>query len=196
MTGHCAYAIDAETVRQLGADDSEVKLAAIQKLLGAADPQAAVLLKALQGETLVRFKEQVLIVDGDSARDAVSGVQVSAPAEHREAIVLNNRLRAALDGAIAALNLVSSDTAERLAAARAVVDDPSEAMLPLIRTALSTESDSEVKRFLNQARALIEIKSSDPAVRREAVKLIGSSDNPEAYARRRLLRCARLSAVF
>ncbi len=68
--------------------------------------------------------------------------------------MINNRIRAALDGAIAALKLVSPDRAERLAAARAVAGDPSDEMLPLIKTALNKESDDEVKRLLNQARAL------------------------------------------
>ena len=174
------FAIDSETAKQLGAEDGDVKLAAIQKLVGAADPAAIALLKALQDDVLVLFKGRLVIVDGSGAKDALSGTPVDAPADQREAIMINNRIRAALDGAIAALKLVSSNRAERLAAARAVAGDPSDEMLPLIKTALSKESDDEVKRWLNQARSLVEIKSGDAALRRDAVNLLGSSDNPQA----------------
>jgi urea transport system permease protein len=94
--------------------------------------------------------------------------------------VVNNRIHAALDGAIASLKLVSPDRAERLAAARAVAGDPSDEMLPLIKTALNKETDDEVKRLLNQARALIEIKSSDAALRREAAKFLANGDIAQA----------------
>ncbi len=175
-----AFAIDGETAKQLGAEDGDAKLAAIQRLVGAADPAAIPLLKALQDDALVLVKGRLVIIDGDKAKDALSGASVDAPADQREAITVNNRIRAALDGAIASLKLVSPDRAERVAAARAVAGDPSDEMLPLIKTALSKETDDEVKRWLNQARALVEIKNSDPALRRAAAKLLGVGDIPQA----------------
>ena len=53
-------------------------------------------------------------------------------------------------------------------------------MLPLIKGALAKESDPQVKALLAQARAALEIKHADPTVRREAAKLLGESDNPQA----------------
>ena len=53
-------------------------------------------------------------------------------------------------------------------------------MLPLIKNALEKESDAEVKALLVQARATIEIKSSDATVRRAAVKLLGETKVPQA----------------
>ena len=126
------------------------------------------------------FKGRLVIADSSGTKDALTGAPVDAPAAQHEAIMINNRIRAALDGAIAALKLVSPDRAARLAAARAVAGDPSAEMLPLIKTALDKETDNEVKRLLNQARALIEINSGDAALRREAAKLLGSSGNPQA----------------
>ncbi|MGH6629464.1 MAG: urea ABC transporter permease subunit UrtB, partial [Burkholderiales bacterium] len=122
----------------------------------------------------------LLIVAGGGAKDALSGDAVDAPADKLEAIVINNRVRSALDGAIAALQLISPERAERVAAAKTVANDPSEEMLPLIRSALEKEADAEVKALLGQARAVIEIKSSDRAVRREAARLLGESNNPQA----------------
>ena len=175
-----AYAIDGATAKQLGAEDGDAKLAAIQKLVATGDAAAIPILKALQDDILVLVNGRLAIVEGSGAKDALSGEPIVAPADKREAIMINNRIRAALDGAIAALKLVSSNLDERLAAARAVAGDPSDEMLPLIKTALSKESDDEVKRLLNQARSLVEIKSGDAALRRDAVNLLGSSDNPQA----------------
>ena len=123
-------------------------------------------MKALQDDSLVMVKGRLAIVDGDAIKDALNGEPINAPADQRDTIVVNNRIRAALDGAIASLKLVSPDRAERLAAARAVAGDPSDEMLSLIKTAFNKETDDEVKRLLNQARALIEIKSSDAMLRR------------------------------
>jgi len=173
-------AIDVETAKQLAAEDGDVKLAAIQKLVASADPAAIALLTALQDDVLVLFKGRLIIAGSGGTKDALTGAPVDAPAAQHEAIMINNRIRAALDGAIAALKLVSPDRAVRLAAARAVAGDPSAEMLPLIKTALDKETDNEVKRLLNQARALIEINSGDAALRREAAKLLGSSGNPQA----------------
>jgi urea transport system permease protein len=113
-------------------------------------------------------------------KDAVTGVTLDAPPDKLEPIVVNNRIRGALDGAIAALKLVSPKSAERLAAAKAVANDASEEMLPLVKRALEKESDAEVKAVLAQARAIIELKSTEPATRRSAVKLLGESNNPQA----------------
>ncbi|MEO6163254.1 MAG: urea ABC transporter permease subunit UrtB [Candidatus Binatia bacterium] len=175
-----AYAIDVEAANQLGAEDGDAKVAAIRKLVADGDGAAVQLLTALQNEALVTFKGRLLIVDGSGAKDALSGEPVNAPAAGRQAIVVNNRIRTALDGAVAAFTLADVDPAERLAAARVVADDPTDAMLPLVKTALDKETDSDIKRLLAQARALIEIKSVDAAVRRGAVKLLGASDNPNA----------------
>ena len=122
--------------------------------------------------------------------DALTGAAVNAPADKLEALIVNNRIRGALEGAIAALKLISPERQERLAAAKAVADDASEEMLPLIKNALEKESDAEVKALLVQARAMIEIKSSDATVRRAAVKLLGETrGNPQA--KQILLNCCR-----
>ncbi|MGH7817214.1 MAG: urea ABC transporter permease subunit UrtB, partial [Candidatus Binatia bacterium] len=175
-----AHALDRALAKQLAAEDSDAKLEAIKKIVAAGDAAAIPLLKAMQDDVLQLFNGRLLIVAGGGAKDALSGDAVDAPADKLEAIVINNRVRAALDGAIAALQLISPERAERVAAAKTVANDPSEEMLPLIRSALEKEADAEVKALLGQARAVIEIKSSDRAVRREAARLLGESNNPQA----------------
>ena len=174
------HAFDPALATQLAAEDSDAKLAAINKLVASGEAGALALLKAMQDDALQLFKGRLVIVAGGSVKDALSGEAIDAPPDKLEAIVINNRVRGALDGAMAALKLVSPERAERAAAARTVASDPSEEMLPLIKAALAREADSDVKAILAQARALIEIKSSDAAVRREAAKLLGESQNPKA----------------
>ena len=174
------HALDPAVVKELGAEDGDVKLQAINKLIAAGDAAAIPLFKAMQDDALQILNGQLVIVTGGVVKDALSGATIDAPADKLETIVVNNRIRGALDGAIAALKLVSPDREERLAAARAVANDASEEMLPLVRRALEKESDAEVKALLAQARAVIEIKNADPAMRRSAAKLLGESNNPQA----------------
>ena len=174
------HAFDPALAKQLASEDSDAKLAAINKLVASGEPGALALFKAMQDDGLQLFKGRLVIVAGGSVKDALSGEAIDAPPDKLESIVINNRVRGALDGAMAALKLVSPERAERVGAAATVASDPSEEMLPLIKAALAREADSEVKALLAQARALIEIKSSDAAVRREAAKLLGESQNPQA----------------
>jgi urea transport system permease protein len=113
-------------------------------------------------------------------KDAETGAVVDAPADKLEAVVANNRVRGTIDGAIAALKLISPNREERLAAAKAVASDASAEMLPLVRQALVKETDAEIKALLGQARAVIELKDPDPSVRQNAVKLLTESHNPQA----------------
>lgn len=174
-----AYGLDEAVVKQLGSDDGDAKLEAIDRIIEAGDAAAIPILKAMQDDSLQRFNDRLVIVVGDKVTDALTGAAVEAPPDKLEALVVNNRIRGALDGAIAALKLRSPERGERLAAAKAVADAASEEMLPLIKSALEKEADTEVKAWLAQARAMIEIKSSDAAVRRAAVKLLSESRNPQ-----------------
>lgn len=175
-----AHALNPALAKQLAAEDSDAKLEAIKKIAAAVDAAAVPLLKAMQEGTLQVFNGQLVIVAGSSVKDALSGALVDAPAEKLEAIVVNNRVRGVLDGAIAALGLISPQREERLAAAKIVANDPDGEMLPLINAALVKESDGAVKALLAQAWARIEIKSSDVAARREAAKLLGESNSSQA----------------
>ena len=175
-----AAALDEAAVKQLGDEDGEAKLEAINKLVAAGDVAAIPIFKAMQDDALQRFNGRIVIVADGKVTDALTGAAVNAPADKLEALVVNNRIRGALEGAIAALKLISPERQERLAAAKAVADDASEEMLPLIKNALEKESDAEVKALLVQARAMIEIKSSDATVRRAAVKLLGETKVPQA----------------
>src|SRR5436190_11355587 len=85
-----SFALDPAVVKRL-AGDNDAKIAAIAEIVATGDPEAFDLLKKLgEGE---------LKVDG-------------------EEIVVNNRVRREIEGAMAALRLVSADREARLAAAK------------------------------------------------------------------------------
>jgi urea transport system permease protein len=174
-----AHALDPAAVRQLAAEDGDAKLAAINRLVTEGDVAAIPLFQAMQDDALQIFIGRVVIVAGDGAKDAVTGEALDAPPDQLETIIVNNRIRGALDSAIASLRLVAPDPRERLAAARAVAADAGEEMLPLIERALAKETDPEVKALLAQAGAAIALKSPDADRRRQAVQLLAQSKDPQ-----------------
>ena len=174
-----SYALDSSTIRQLADEDSEVKLAAISEIVALREVSAIPLLRAMQDDTLRFLNDRLFVVADEIVKDAVSGETVKIAPESLEAVVINNRLRTALDSAIAALNLLSANRAVRLEAANAISNNPPEEFLPLIKDEMTKESDADVKALLARAAAVIEIKSPDARVRRGAIKLLVESDHPE-----------------
>jgi urea transport system permease protein len=174
-----AHALDAVAVKQLTAEDGDTKLAAINRLVTAGDTAAIPLFQAMQDDALQVFNGRVVIVTGDGVKDAVSGETLAAAPDKLESIIVNNRIRGALDSAIAALRLVAPQREERLAAAKAVAADASAEMLPLIERALEKETDAEVKALLAQAAAAIGLKSPAAERRRQAVQMLALSENPQ-----------------
>ena len=177
MTGAApaTYALDQAVVTQLAAEGGDAKIEAINKLVAAGDAAAIPLLQAMQEDRLQLFSGRLVIVTDAGAKDALTREAVQAPSDRLEAVVINNRVRGALDAAVAALRLTAPERETRRAAATQVAADPSGEMLPLIKRAHERETDAEIKALLAQAGAVVEIKSPDAAVRRQAIKLLATS---------------------
>lgn len=174
-----AHALEPAAIGQLAAEDGDSKLAAIDRLVAEGDVTAIPLFQAMQDDALQIFNGRVVIVTENGVQDAVTGKAVSAPPDQLESIVVNNRIRGALDSAIASLRLLVPERSERLAAARAVAADAGEEMLPLIDRALAKETDPEIKALLVQAAAAVALKSPDAGRRRQAVQALSLSKNPQ-----------------
>ena len=71
-----AQAIDAATVKQLAAEDSDNKLAAINKLVTSGDAAAIPILKAMQDDTLQVYQGRIVISTETGVRDALTGETV------------------------------------------------------------------------------------------------------------------------
>ena len=130
MSAHAA--LDPHQVRQLAADDSSDKVAAIRQLTQTADPDAVRVLKALWPKTACFWPAtRCSIVDGDQAFDAASGQKLKTPA-NPESVTVNNRIRGELASALAALKLFDADAGIRLASAQKLQSQVTPEMAPLL----------------------------------------------------------------
>ncbi len=174
---NAAGALDEQTVAKLGADDANAKNEAVNALVASGDEAALALLLSVQaGEASVTPAGRVVIVKGDQVFDAATMAPITPPPDQFESIVINNRLRGTLDAAVGALKLLSPDRATRLASARAIESTSQGAVLPLIEKALSKESDPAIKSSLEQTKASLNLKSTDPAARLAAVQKLGETN--------------------
>jgi urea transport system permease protein len=176
--GPCpVFAQDASTLEKLAFGESDEQVEAIAQLVAVGNDQAAVILQAFADGELVTAGKRVLIVKGDSAADALTGAKLSAIPADREDITVNNRLRRELAAALAALKLVSPQRDVRLAAAKELGAGADAAMLPLVKKALSQETDASIKPMLEQIAATLELRADDRNARLAAVKKLASSNN-------------------
>ena len=172
-----AYALDAEVVKKLAAEDTAPKLEAINALARAADPTALPVLEALRdGNLNVTPDGRVLILIDGVAKDAATGEALAQVPSGLEAVGINNRVRSALDSALSAFALFSSDREKRLQAARGMEGSTSVSLLPMLDKALDKEGDPQIRSSLEQTRAGINVADRDPKVRLDAVKVLGQSN--------------------
>ena len=170
-------ALDPAQVRQLAAEDSTEKVAAIRQLTQTADPDAVRVLKAMAEDSLFLSGDKALIIDGDKAVDAITGKPVNMPA-NPESVTVNNRIRGELSSALAALKLFDSDLAVRLASAQKLQSQVTPEMAPLLARALEKEIDPQIKALLTLAYAQANLKNADPAARLAAVKELAETSSP------------------
>ncbi len=175
-----ASALNPDTVQKLAFGESDEQVAAVAALVAEGDAPAAVLMQALADGELQTAGKRVLIVKGEDGIDAVTGLKVSPLPAEREYVSANNRLRRELATALAVLKLASSDRAVRFAAAKELARGVEEAMLPLLKQALASESDPVIKPMLEIIQATVELRSGDKATRIGAIRILSVSKNSNA----------------
>ena len=172
----------ADAVAGLAGDSYGDRAGAVEKLGALGDPRAVPLLKALgEDRVFVASDKRVLISPGDDKRpmtDAATGADagVQSGAEH---VRLNNRVRSAIEGALARLTLFSPNASDRLGAAREAQRHPSADQLPGLQKALAAEKAPEVRRALERAIAAAEIGGGDSAQKLAGIALLAGSLDPE-----------------
>ena len=146
-------ALDPALLKQLADDDSDTKIAAIQRMGQSGDAEALTALESL-------------------AEGSLNGPD-------GQAISINNRIRGEIDGAMALLRLVDPNPATRLKAARelaaAQAEAPDPRLAPLLAKAEARENDVAIKALLTQAHAMVSLKDADPALRIAAVEALADS---------------------
>ncbi|WP_416761291.1 urea ABC transporter permease subunit UrtB [Roseateles sp. So40a] len=189
-----AHAVTQAQALSVAQGETDDRIAAIGRLVAAPDARTAPLLQALADERLKLGADQrVLIATDTGVVDAATGTPVTLPPDAQsslEDVLLNNRLRGELDGALAALHLSSADKTERLRAAKALMGSGGDdARVALLDTAIAKEQDATVLDALKLSRAAALAASPDADKRRAAAKLLGESHSPET----RLLLNQRLA---
>ncbi len=172
-------ALDPDVVKQLAAEDSDAKIAAIQQLGASGDRDAVKVLKALTDDALFTTPDgRVFLMPEDKAIDAATGAEIGPEPEEYESITINNRIRAELANALAGLRLMNPDKSVRLTAARELQTNAGIELAPILAQAFAKESDGEIKKLLKFALAQANLASPDAAQRLAAVEALAESASP------------------
>lgn len=172
-----AHALTAEAARAMAAGDTDERIAALQQAVAAPDDATVAFIRAMADDAVKIAGGRAIVVKDGQGTDPVTGAPVSVP-DDAEDVVNNNRMRGEFDTALASLQLMSPDAAQRRAAIDALRDESDEARLPLIDKALAAEREPGLKARLEAIRARIQLSASDPAQRQLAAQALSASGNP------------------
>ncbi|MDT7953220.1 MAG: urea ABC transporter permease subunit UrtB [Acetobacteraceae bacterium] len=118
------------------------------------DPRAAVVLEALQAGRLVVGPDKAFYIKDPSGTLVAAGTgEPATAAGPTRPVRLNNSVRRSIDSALGSLRLFARDPNDRATAAEAVFKARDAAALPVLDRALAKETDPDVRRTLQQARA-------------------------------------------
>jgi urea transport system permease protein len=122
--------------------------------------------------------------DGASARfmDVMNDEEIEgASTSQFSRVTINNQLRRSLRTALATLELGSEDVKVRLAAVREMMRTMDQDSASLLRTRLAAEQDGKVLEEIHTALAMVDVASTDPAVRLAAVGKLHGHLLPEIH---------------
>jgi len=169
-----AHALTAEQAKAMAIGEGDARIEALRAAITGADDKTIAFIQALADDAVKLVADRPVIAKDGKAVDPVTGVETALP-DTAEDVMNNNRMRGELDGALAALQLLSTDVAVRRAAVKTLQGDADESKLPLIDKALAQETAADIKDQLEQLRAAVLLGSSDAAKRLEAATLLGQS---------------------
>ena len=149
-----APALDRAALEKLAHGENDPKIEAIGALVAEADPRAI--------DVLAKFAAGEVEIDGKKSE-----------------VVVNNRLRGAVNDALAALRLLSPERATRFAAAKELAAGADPSMLPLVNRALEKEADPDIRSLLE----LVDSPRVPMAARRATPTRTSASRRRRACAR-------------
>ena len=171
-------ALSAEDVSGLADDSAGEKIVAIDRLVASGDPRAAAILRAMREDALSSTADRVLVIaQGSDYVDALTGTKATVDSASMTSVTINNRVRARLDAALAALDLLASDVTVRASAITALEKGADPSLAPLIEAAYAKEPDKALKSRLAVVRAASRIAGVDRGARLEAIAQLSESDN-------------------
>ncbi len=166
-----AWALSPQLQLRIVVGEGDARIAALHEAVARGEPALAPFLQALQ-EGRVRAKAQQVWVQG---------VGAEAPPDAEEPM-LNNRMRREIETALAGLQLLSADTAQRALALKALRDEATPERLPLFERALKAETDAGLRAQLEDLVAAAGLASPTVEQRLAAAKQLASSADPAKRA--------------
>ncbi len=170
-----AQALTPEQARGIAVGDSDERIAALNAAAAAGAEGLGPFVQALLEDAVKVAGERVFVVQGDKVVEAATGAAATLPAD-AEDVVNNNRMRGALQAALASLQLLSPDLqTRRESVAELLKQSLDESQLPLLDKALAAETDASLKESLERMRATILVSSPDKDKRLAAVAELAGS---------------------
>jgi urea transport system permease protein len=172
-------------VAGLGGASFADKEKAIVALGKSGDPRAVPILQALGADRLRKAPDgRVVIIEavgaGGKPTDAATGQPVPDVApDGLDRIIVNNRLRGAIEGALGALTLFSPDRTARLAAAQDALRHPSADTVALLEKALAAEQDPEIRTAMQRSLAASHLFVGGKEERLAAIRALGTATDPQ-----------------
>jgi urea transport system permease protein len=173
--------LDAAALDRLA--DPESRDTALASLVEATDVHALPVLRALLEGNLYRGPSAMLVDHEGTLQDALTGAPVQVDREQLDPVTINNRFRKALERAVAALSLSEGSTADRLAAARVLQENPGPDVLAAVKKAGERETDPQIREVLRATSAMLSLSSPEPAQRLAAIEELR-----RAHAKRQLVQ--------
>ena len=159
--------IPAAAVERFIADSFPETGKAIDEIADSGADRVTNLLQALAARRVLFSAATKTVVYRDEAGkafDAVSGRPLATEPPDLSPVRVNNRLRTAIDAALASLAMVSPDPAKRLQSADSAFKSRDASALPRLDVALAKEQDPTIRQAFIAARAAIMVAKPDTLV--------------------------------
>ena len=112
------WALTSSQAHDIAVGETDARIAALNAALNEPSDRLLTYLNALSNDAVKVKDDQVYVMQGAQAVDAVQGTPLEVPADAEDAM-LNNRLRGEIDAAMAALKLFSNEVSLRRLAIQA-----------------------------------------------------------------------------
>jgi len=174
----------ADAVAGLGGEGFAAKEKAIVALGKLGDPRAVPILRALGDDRLRTTGDGKMVVvgGGDAGKlsDAVTRQEVTGlDPGSLDRVIVNNRLRGAIEAALGSLTLFSPDRSTRLAAANDALKHPSADTAKALQKIIVTEPDDVVRAAMERALQASQLFAGTPAEQRAAIAALGAGTDPQ-----------------
>jgi urea transport system permease protein len=171
----------ASLVSALAADGFAAKERAVAALGKLGDGRAVAVLTALRDGRMLKAPDgRVLHSDGPRLIDPVTGADIPGiAADALDRIVVNNRLRGAIEAALGELTLFSSDPAARRAAAQDALRHPSADQAGQLEKAIAAETDTAIRSAMEQALSADRLFSGSKPEQLAAASALGTATDPQ-----------------